>query len=192
MARNEVRIIGGKWKGRKLSFPASRTLRPTLGRVRETLFNWLMADLEDARCLDLFAGSGALGFEALSRGARQVNFVDNNYQTAKALRNNVTQLLGNAAGPDRARVHLQSAWKFLDRCQSREEARWEVIFLDPPFDSGSLERALAAIAERNLLTAHGRVYIEQPANTALIHPGWRVAKTSRAGDNQFGLLAREF
>ena len=88
MARNEVRIIGGKWKGRKLSFAASKTLRPTLGRVRETLFNWLMADVEDARCLDLFAGSGALGFEALSRGAREVTFVDNNHHAATALRNN--------------------------------------------------------------------------------------------------------
>ncbi|MCZ6644506.1 MAG: 16S rRNA (guanine(966)-N(2))-methyltransferase RsmD [Gammaproteobacteria bacterium] len=190
MAKNQVRIIGGKWKGRKIGFPASENLRPTLGRVRETLFNWLVADVEDARCLDLFAGSGALGFEALSRGAREVTFIDNNYHAASALRNNVTLLLGND-GPVSAPVHLLSAWKFLDQCESRDETRWDVIFLDPPFDSGSLSRALAAIAERNLLNVRGKVYVELRTSDALNHRGWQVAKTSRTGDSQFGLLARE-
>ncbi len=192
MARNEVHIIGGKWKGRKLSFAASKTLRPTLGRVRETLFNWLMADVEDARCLDLFAGSGALGFEALSRGAREVTFVDNNHYAARALRNNVSQLLGNDKDSARARVHRLSAWQFLDQCESKVELRWDVIFLDPPFDSGFLNRALAAIVERNLLKEYGKVYVELRTNASLEHPGWQVAKKSRAGDSQFGLLAREF
>ena len=158
MARNEVRIIGGKWKGRKLSFPDSKTLRPTLGRVRETLFNWLRADVADARCLDLFAGSGALGFEALSRGASEVTFVDNDQSAAKALRNNATRLLGNEGDCIHAKIHQLSAWRFLDRCESGVEPRWDLIFLDPPFDSGALERALMAIAERNLLNEHGRVY----------------------------------
>ncbi len=190
MAKNEVRIIGGKWKGRKIGFPASKTLRPTLGRVRETLFNWLAADIQDARCLDLFAGSGALGFEALSRGARQVIFIENNHHAARALRNNVTLLLGDE-DPVCAQVHHQSACQFLDQCESMAAERWDVIFLDPPFDSGSLSRALATIAQRNLLGERGQVYVELPTRGSLEHPGWRFAKKSRAGDSQFGLLARE-
>ncbi|MEN9806994.1 MAG: hypothetical protein RL756_1514, partial [Pseudomonadota bacterium] len=83
MATNEVRIIGGKFRGRKLRFPDAPGLRPTLGRSRETLFNWLVGDIVDARCLDLFAGSGALGFEALSRGARRVTFVEQSRAVAE-------------------------------------------------------------------------------------------------------------
>ena len=88
MANNEVRIIGGQWKGRKLRFPARPELRPTLGRVRETLFNWLAPVVSDSSCLDLFAGSGALGFEALSRGAAEVTFVERDRKAASALQDN--------------------------------------------------------------------------------------------------------
>jgi len=92
MANNEVRIIGGQWRGRKLTFPARAHLRPTLGRVRETLYNWLAPSIHGARCLDLYAGSGALGFEALSRGAAEVIFVERDRKTAMALRRNAEML----------------------------------------------------------------------------------------------------
>ncbi len=192
MARNEVRIIGGKWKGRKLSFPNFKTLRPTLGRVRETLFNWLRADIQGASCLDLFAGSGALGFEALSRGSCEVMFVDIDRTAVRALRNNATLLLGDEDDCVFTRVHRRSARQFLDQCASQIDARWDVIFLDPPFDSPSLEPTLAAIAKHGLLKEHGRVYVESHIKASLEHPGWLVAKTSHAGDSQFSLLAREF
>ena len=121
-----------------------------------------------------------------------MTFVDNNHHAATALRNNVSQLLGNDEGSTRARVHRRSAWQFLDQCESKVEARWDVIFLDPPFDSGFLNRALGTIVERNLLKEYGKVYVELRTNASLDHPGWRVAKKSRAGDTQFSLLAREF
>ena len=97
MASNEVRIIGGLWRGRKLRFAATRGLRPTLGRVRETLFNWLAGEIRGARCLDLYAGSGALGLEALSRGAAEVTFVERNRKAAASLSANLAALeVGNA------------------------------------------------------------------------------------------------
>ena len=123
MANNEVRIIGGQWKGRKLSFPARPGLRPTLGRVRETLFNWLAPTLAGARCIDLYAGSGALGFEALSRGAAEVTFVERDRKTAAALRANLATLNGNAA------VITDTA----ERAIQRAGRTYDLIFCDPPF-----------------------------------------------------------
>ncbi|MDE0063700.1 MAG: 16S rRNA (guanine(966)-N(2))-methyltransferase RsmD [Gammaproteobacteria bacterium] len=108
MSRNEVRIIGGLWKGRKLKVPAGAAVRPSLGRVRETLFNWLAGEVVGSDCLDLFAGSGALGFEALSRGARSVVLVDNNRNTAAVLRKNAQRL-----GAANCTVRRQSALAFL-------------------------------------------------------------------------------
>ena len=114
MSRNEVRIIGGLWKGRKLKIPANVSARPTLGRVRETLFNWLAGEIEGGDCLDLFAGSGALGFEALSRGARSVVLVDNNRNTAEALKQNAKRL-----GAANCTVRRQSALAFLKSATAR-------------------------------------------------------------------------
>ena len=110
MSRNEVRIIGGLWKGRKLKVPANAAVRPSLGRVRETLFNWLAGHVEGSDCLDLFAGSGALGFEALSRGARSAVLVDNNRGTVDALHKNAQRL-----GAANCSVRRQSALAFLKR-----------------------------------------------------------------------------
>ena len=107
MANNEVRIIGGQWRGRKLRFPDRPDLRPTLGRVRETLFNWLAPDIHGAHCLDLYAGSGALGFEALSRGAAEVTFVERDRKAASALQANVELLnaMGAQSAPYLRRAH---------------------------------------------------------------------------------------
>ena len=104
MSNNEVRIIGGQWRGRKLTFPNRQDLRPTLGRVRETLFNWLAPHVQGSRCLDLYAGSGALGFEALSRGAAEVTFVERDRKAAAALKGNAEVLEGPMVQPERVRV----------------------------------------------------------------------------------------
>ena len=126
MANNELRIIGGQWRGRKLRFPDRPSLRPTLGRVRETLFTWLAPNISGTRCLDLFAGSGALGFEALSRGAAEVTFVERDRKAAAAIRSNVELLQA------RATVVCQPAKQYL----ARTRARFDIVFLDPPFDTG--------------------------------------------------------
>ena len=183
MASNQVRIIGGKWKGRKLTFPNVATLRPTLGRVRETLFNWLAGQIAGACCLDLYAGTGALGFEALSRGAAEVDMVERTRTAVAALRRNAHQLQA------RASVHSVPAERFLQATKRT----WDLIFLDPPFDGTDLHRALDIIAERDLLRPGGCVYFEQArgAGDAPAGTGWHVLKHSHAGATQFGLLVRD-
>jgi 16S rRNA (guanine966-N2)-methyltransferase len=194
MAQNQVRIISGKYKGRKLRFPSRNSLRPTLGRARETLFNWLSADLPQARCLDLFAGSGALGFEALSRGAASVTLVDNDALAIRALKANAATLEADAA--DVTQAHAIS---FLRQIRSRSrsepatEPLWDLVFLDPPFDSPVLvARALDALVEQELLGPRGLVYIEHDQRIDLkLNPDqWSSIKSSRAGESCMELLAR--
>ena len=124
--RNSLRIIGGGWRGRRVHFPDSPGLRPTPDRVRETLFNWLQFSVAGTRCLDLFAGSGALGLEALSRGAREVVFVDEAAAVAQTLREELERLGGTAQAP--ACVHASAA-----RYLATPGEPFDLIFLDPPF-----------------------------------------------------------
>ena len=177
MANNEVRIIGGQWRGRKLKFPARDDLRPTLGRVRETLFNWLAPSIAGARCLDLFAGSGALGFEALSRGAAEVTFVEKDRKAARSLRANLAML----GGP--GRVVCQPAERFL----VAESHRYHIIFFDPPF----ADRTAAGLVE-SLLSRHlesgGLLYWESSARSSLPVAG-DIHKQGKAGDCTFALIS---
>ena len=180
MASNTVRIIGGKWRGRKLLFPDQADLRPTLGRVRETLFNWLRDDVADSHCLDLFAGSGALGVEALSRGAAAVTFVDSRRPAAKHLRDNAARL-----GAQGVTVICAPA----ERVLRRATASWDIIFVDPPFDADLLPAVLAHIAAGGLLADGGLVYFEAPRRLLLEPDVWRLVRHGHAGETQFGLLA---
>jgi 16S rRNA (guanine966-N2)-methyltransferase len=172
---NEVRIIGGQWRGRKLKFPAHAGLRPTLGRVRETLFNWLAPLISDARCLDLYAGSGALGLEALSRGAAEVTFVERDRKAAASLRANLTRLGARAV------VREEPARRFL----SRSEALYDVIFVDPPFDEPFFEQDLALLRQR-LTRPDGRLYLERGRGEPMPDSCARL-KQGTAGDCQFAL-----
>lgn len=186
MAANEVRIIGGNWRGRKLSFPSLGSLRPSLGRVRETLFNWLRDDVRGSRCLDLYAGSGALGFEALSRGAATVTFVDSHPRVVRALRENAARL-----GVSSCTIVRSSARKFLERARSgngTDLRGWDIIFLDPPFGSGELPAALESIRDDGILAPGGVLYFEASRHTLLDLSGWRQIRHRTAGDSQFGLL----
>ena len=192
MTRNQVRIIGGLWKGRKLRFAAGAGLRPTPSRVRETLFNWLGPSIEGCDCLDLFAGSGALGFEALSRGARSLTLVERDRRAAEALRRNGAQL-----GAARLAVRRQDALAFLRQAAadgvtlSGEPVRsWDCIFLDPPFATGLLAKTLALLSEGQALKPDGRVYFEARRNAPLDLRGWQVEREGHAGDCRFGLLRR--
>ena len=148
-----LRIIGGKWRGRRLSFPQITGLRPTHDRVRETLFNWLMHDVVGARCLDLFAGSGALGFEALSRGAMEVTFIDVAVDVCQALRAN-SQLLATTSN-----VHIiQNDYQALDAMTLA--APFNLVFLDPPFGRGLVGAALQWLVQSHVLAPQARIYIE--------------------------------
>jgi len=181
MASNEVRIISGLWKGRKLRFTATADLRPSLGRVRETLFNWLVAELPGANCLDLFAGSGALGFEALSRGAARVTLVEKNRKAAAALRDNARLL-----GAEQAEIITGSAEGFL---KQPPQSPWDIVFFDPPFADSSALALLAQLQRPGYLSDSGLIYLERPRREPLPFEN-QLIKRGRAGDCHFGLLAK--
>lgn len=178
-AANRVRIIGGRYRRRLLEFPDAGGLRPTPDRVRETLFNWLGQDLPDVRCLDLFAGSGALGFEAASRGAARVVLVERDAAACAALEKN-RALLG-ASGVEVVRAEAL-AWLANDRTP------WDLVFLDPPFDSDLAARVLPELASH--LAPGGRVYVEQAAPPAA-PAGFIMHRSGRAGRSHFALLIKE-
>ena len=179
---NTVRIIGGAWKRRQLRFPDALGLRPTPDRVRETLFNWLGQDLSGRRCLDLFAGSGALGFEAASRGAARVVMVEQSPAVAAALENNARVL---AAG-NRLRIVRGDALKSAPSLSSAE-ARFDVVFLDPPFRQGWLERLTPLLP--GLLADDGDLYVE--AEHELDGLGeWQTVRRGRAGQVFYHLMQK--
>jgi 16S rRNA (guanine966-N2)-methyltransferase len=172
-----VRIVGGAWRGRRVYFPPDAPgLRPTPDRVRETLFNWLQQHTADARCLDLFAGSGALGLEALSRGAREAVFVDREAAVASSLRAQLERLGGTA----RARVVQGGAARFL----ATPGAPFDIIFLDPPFGEGALGEHVALIEAGHWVRPGGWVYLEseRAAGPPAVPPGWELVKSKSAGE----------
>lgn len=172
-----VRIIAGDWRGRRLPVPA-QDVRPTPDRVRETLFNWLQNKVAGADCLDLFAGTGALGFEAASRGARSVVLVEQDYNRA----NNLMQMQ-QILQADQVEVLHHDALVWLQR----SDRTFDIIFLDPPFASGLLVGSLALLDSRAILRPGGLVYAEL-GNHQSVPPAWRVHKQTRAGRVQAGLL----
>ncbi len=180
-----LRIIGGAWRGRKLRFPAASAIRPTPSRVRETLFNWLGAAIHGARCLDLFAGSGALGLEALSRGAAHVTFIEQDAKAAAAL----VALLGEWQAGASAHVERGDALRYL----SGAAQPCDLVFLDPPFGSTLLSRAAALLAERGWLRGGARVYVECAAREALppLPASWRLLRAKRAGEVGYHLFAHD-
>ena len=181
---NQVRIIGGVWRGRKIHFRPALQLRPTLDAVRETLFNWLMFDLQGARCLDAFAGSGALGFEALSRGAAEVSFIEYEQAVIVELKKHI-QALGAAS---QSLLMHDSALKLL---QNPCAVPFDLIFLDPPFAKGYLLQALQAIIHYAWLKPSGLVYFEAERSLPLkelLEAPWEIYRHKFMGDLQFGLL----
>jgi len=183
-----LRIIGGTWRGRKLSFPETEGLRPTPDRVRETLFNWLQAYLPGARCLDLFSGSGALGLEALSRGAASVTFVDQATEVVNHLRNNIHQLKAQ-----NAEVVAASAVSWLDSRQPDEEVRYDLVFLDPPFHKGLVEPVCEMLEGRNLLREDAMIYIETERSLTLnrLPANWKLHREKTAGQVSYRLFVRQ-
>lgn len=174
--RNRVRIISGHWRRRLISFPDAEGLRPTPDAVREKLFNWLGQELHGLDCLDLFAGSGALGFEAASRGARRVTMVEKNRLVLNGLQLSVTALAANNVD-----VLQGDGVKFL----SEYSGRFDVVFLDPPYAAGLQEQVLAALPPH--LNPGARVYVEHDGNL-VVPTGWLVWREGRAGKAHFCLL----
>ncbi|MBL8448649.1 MAG: 16S rRNA (guanine(966)-N(2))-methyltransferase RsmD [Dechloromonas sp.] len=177
---NTVRIVGGAWRRRLVRFPDSEGLRPTPDRVRETLFNWLGQDLSDQTCLDLFAGSGALGFEAASRGARRVTLVEQNAKVFAALKGNAA-LLGAA---ERMELLRGDALQYAASTASR----FDLILLDPPYRQGWMDR-LAPHLDR-LARDDAAIYVEAEYPIDSLGP-WTTTRQGRAGEVHYHLLRRE-
>ena len=152
--KGEIRIIGGKWKGKKIYFDLNDDLRPTPDRAKETLFNWLGQDLKKMYCLDLFSGTGALGFEAFSRGAEKITFVERNKDYLQEIK----------------KVYLEMSEKadcdfFCAEClewiqNNNSGTKYDLIFIDPPFNKNLVHDLLAAILEKELLSKNGQIYFE--------------------------------
>jgi 16S rRNA (guanine966-N2)-methyltransferase len=178
-APNRVRIIGGHYRRRLLDFPDGAGLRPTPDRVRETLFNWLGQDLPGWTCLDLFAGSGALGFEAVSRGAGRVIMIERDPKAIGALEKNRAAL-----GATQVDILRSDALAWL--ANNRET--FDLIFVDPPFDSGLAGTVLSELSAH--LKSGGQAYIEQ-ATPVMAPPGLIIHRSGRAGRSHFALLIKE-
>jgi 16S rRNA (guanine966-N2)-methyltransferase len=177
-----VRIIGGKWRSRNLRFVSVDGLRPTGSRIRETLFNWLAPTIEGSRCLDLFAGSGALCFEALSRGAGCCVAIEANSQAVSELRLNQAQLTANNLD-----IVSGDCQKLLERGNTAQP--YDIIFLDPPFDMKLHKQASILLISGNWLASKAQIYCEFPATEAQDLPlSWRLIKDKIAGNVRYCLF----
>lgn len=182
--RHQLRIIGGRWRGRRLNVPAIDGLRPTTDRIRETVFNWLQSEIVGANCLDLFAGTGALGFEALSRGASSVILLDNNSSSCRLIKQTAREF-----GAVRALVCCTDAIHWLHNYRG---SPFDVVFIDPPFYSGLATRALEALGGGKLLSPRARVYLEQPRDRTewSLPPSWHVLREARTAGVRYALLTQ--
>lgn len=180
----KLRIIGGRWRGRLLPFPDVDGLRPTGSRIRETLFNWLMPVLPGSRCLDLFAGSGALGFEALSRGAAAVTLVEMNRTAHKQLRANCLSL-----GCDNASIVSGSALEFL---KAPPPEPFDLVFIDPPFAQDLWAQVVAGLSHSGWLAEDAFIYLEMPKGKAMPLPAnWQLHRQKQAGQVSYCLYRYE-
>jgi len=180
-APGKLRIVGGTLRGSRLDVPSVPGLRPTPDRVRETLFNWLAPTIAGACCLDLFSGTGALGIEALSRGAAQVDFVEVDARLGRLLRENLVRLQQSAL------VHSNDALQFL----AATDTRYDVVFLDPPFAAGLWTAAAQALEAHDCLQAHTLIYVESPAQEIPVLPAnWVLHREGRAGALRYALYRR--
>ncbi|MBS0556612.1 MAG: 16S rRNA (guanine(966)-N(2))-methyltransferase RsmD [Proteobacteria bacterium] len=180
-ASGKLRIIGGSLRGSRLAVPDAPGLRPTSDRIRETLFNWLAPVIEGAVCLDLFAGTGALGIEALSRGATSVDFVEADARLAALLRENLARLRQDA------RVHAADALHY----PAKSTQRFDLVFLDPPFASGLWNAAAQALETHGRLRDGAWIYVESPADSPPDLPAhWQLHREGRAGAVRYALYRR--
>lgn len=183
---NQLRIIGGQWRGRKLDFADGEGLRPTMDRVRETLFNWLQGEVVGARCLDLFSGSGALGLEALSRYAGEVVMVDKNPQATAMIERNLAML-----GSKNAQLFTMDAREYLAQVAAcPPDKTFDIVFLDPPFNQQLLGPLCDRLEQSNCLSEQAGIYIEMENNSVLpeLPRGWTVIREKKAGQLAYYLV----
>jgi 16S rRNA (guanine966-N2)-methyltransferase len=181
--QNKLKIIGGSWRSRGLSFADAPGLRPTPARVRETLFNWLRNDIIGSRCLDLYAGSGALSFEAASRGAKSVTQVENNALVCRALKENAVALAA-----DQIKIVQSDVFRYL----ASDAEPFDVVFIDPPFAMGLAVQTCQWLEEKGWLSKQARIYVEAESTLKLdgMPPNWRLLKSKVAGEVGYHLFEK--
>ncbi|UJF19298.1 16S rRNA (guanine(966)-N(2))-methyltransferase RsmD [Vibrio sp. SS-MA-C1-2] len=181
----QIRIISGQWRGRKLPVHDAQGLRPTTDRVKETLFNWLAPDIRGARCLDLFAGSGGLGFEALSRFADSVTFIEKDKQAANQLRSNAAALKSTAAEI----IHTDTLALLSQPCSNP----YDIIFIDPPFRKDLLDQVIELLEKNHYLSQDTLIYIEaeKELGEIITPPSWHCYREKSAGQVAFRLYQKE-
>ena len=181
--RQSIRIIGGKWKGRKIIFSEQLDVRPTGNKIRETLFNWLQGELLDAKCLDLFSGSGALGLEALSRGAKYVSFIEKNNKTARYIKKSLSEFEKEVTGKE---VICADAIEWI---QKNNEV-FDIVFIDPPFNGDQIYE----ICQKVEATAMAKrlIYLEwhSDIDSSLLPEQWNLLKHKKSGSVFFALCSR--
>lgn len=181
--KSSLRVIAGRWKGRKLEFLDLPGVRPTPNRVRETLFNWLAPHLEGTACLDLFAGSGALGFEAVSRGAATATLIESDPRICEQIGKEILRF-----GAETIRVVASDARRFVQQT----DTAYDVVFLDPPFNRGLAQETLTAIVKSRILRPTSLIYLEWESGTALAPPpALHWLHRGRASEVQYALLGAE-
>ncbi len=182
--QGQLRIIGGNWRGRNLDFPAIDGLRPTADRVRETLFNWLQTQIPGARCLDLFSGSGALGLEALSRGAAEVIMVEQDRTAAQQIRQHLQTLLSTTGW-----VENTDVFQYLNGTVST----FDVVFLDPPYRIDCLEKCCELLEHHGWLKDKAYIYLEDSSKNPppKLPNNWELIRSKKAGDVGYHLALRQ-
>ncbi len=181
---SKIKIIGGKWKGTNLTFYDKPELRPTGNRVRETLFNWLQPNIQGSICLDLFAGSGCLGLEALSRGASKCVMIEKNKRVVNHLAENIEKLCSSTE-----LIHDDA----LNYLSSKELSKtFDIVFLDPPFDSIIYESTMRALELNNWLSHDALIYIEARSDSSMfqIPDNWSLFREQVAGNVRYMLYSR--
>jgi 16S rRNA (guanine966-N2)-methyltransferase len=182
--KGKIRIIAGQWRGRKLQVPIKPQVRPTASRVRETLFNWLSMYIPGSRCLDLFAGSGALGIEAASRGAKQVVLVENHRQIVQGIKQQLAELKAE---------HLKVVCADVRQFLKKTPSTFDIVFLDPPFGQDLLSPCCTLLEQRGWLTKTAHIYLETERDLGEPHlpPTWQIIRYQTAGQVSFFLAERQ-
>lgn len=183
--QNKLRIIGGQWRSRQINFYDSPGLRPTPARVRETLFNWLQYDIPGSRCLDLYAGSGALGFEAASRGALSVIQIENNPESCRALKENSIKL-----GATQILIVQSDVFRFL--AENNAEP-FDIVFLDPPFPLNLASQTCQWLEDKGWLSQQAKIYVEVESKQKFLDElpeNWQLLKSKTAGEVGYHLFER--
>ena len=182
MNNGSCRIIGGNFRGRKIKFDDAESLRPTTDRIRETVFNWLQPYVYQSICLDLFAGSGVLGFEALSRGAAELIFIENNKRTVNSIKKNIAQLKVSDVT-----IYNEDALRWLSA--TRENQCFNLVFLDPPFYSDLLVKSSIALNDSGILADDAIIYVEHEGDAEFLTPdNWSCIKDKCAGQVNYKLF----